>query len=278
MRDYRLGLYEKAMPANRSFAQLLEGARDAGFDFMEISIDETEARLARLDWTREARTQLVQTMCACALPIRTMCLSGHRKYPLGSRDEQTRARALDIFQKAVHLADDLGIRIIQLAGYDVYYEQTGPDTQQLFSENLEKCVRFAAAYGVTLGFETMETPFMDTVQKALRVVQQVDSPYLGVYPDLGNLNNAALRYGHDLYADIASGAGRLFAMHLKETEPGRYRDMRFGAGCVDFARGVQAARRAGVRLFVAECWDDKSPDPQAQIQSVNDFLRNVLDA
>lgn len=32
----------------------------------------------------------------------------------------------------------------------------------------------------TLGFETMETPFMDTVEKAMHYVKLVDSPYLGV--------------------------------------------------------------------------------------------------
>ena len=38
-----------------------------------------------------------------------------------------------------------------------------------------------------LGFETMETPFMDTVEKAMAYVKDVDQAYLGVYPDIGNL-------------------------------------------------------------------------------------------
>lgn len=45
----------------------------------------------------------------------------------------------------------------------------------------------AAEKGIVLGFETMETPFMDTVEKAMRYVNLVSSPYLGVYPDIGNL-------------------------------------------------------------------------------------------
>ena len=47
----------------------------------------------------------------------------------------------------------------------------------------------AAEKGIVLGFETMETPFMDTVEKAMRYVNLVSSPYLGVYPDIGNLKN-----------------------------------------------------------------------------------------
>jgi L-ribulose-5-phosphate 3-epimerase len=31
-----------------------------GFDFVEMSVDETDERLARLDWSREQRLALVQ--------------------------------------------------------------------------------------------------------------------------------------------------------------------------------------------------------------------------
>ena len=58
-------------------------------------------------------------------------------------------------EKAIQLADDLGIRIIQLAGYDVYYEESTSETVQRFGENLKKCERMAARAGIVLGFETM---------------------------------------------------------------------------------------------------------------------------
>ena len=38
-----------------------------------------------------------------------------------------------------------------------------------------------------LAFETMETPFINTVEKAVYWVNKVNSPYLAVYPDLGNM-------------------------------------------------------------------------------------------
>ena len=44
MKAYTLGLYEKAMPAELTWKEKLEAARDAGYDFVEISIDETDAK------------------------------------------------------------------------------------------------------------------------------------------------------------------------------------------------------------------------------------------
>ena len=45
-----LGLYEKALPAEWSWERRLSAARELGFDYMEISIYETDGRMARLWW------------------------------------------------------------------------------------------------------------------------------------------------------------------------------------------------------------------------------------
>ena len=94
MKAYTIGLYEKAMPNTLSWKEKLEAAKEAGYDFVEISIDETDAKLARLDWTKEERLELVKTMYEVGIPVRSMCLSGHRKYPLGSSDPAVCARAV----------------------------------------------------------------------------------------------------------------------------------------------------------------------------------------
>lgn len=277
-REYQLGLYEKAMPIGLAWPEKLRAAKAAGFDFVEISIDETEEKLSRLSWPQDRRQELLRAMAEEQLPVRTLCLSAHRKYPLGSHDAETRRRALESLERAVLLACDLGVRIVQLAGYDVYYENGDEQTRAFFLENLKKSTAFAARYGVALGFETMETPFMDTISKGMAYVNAVHSPYLQMYPDLGNLTNAARRYGLSVADELKAGHGHLLAMHLKESEPGRYRDMRFGEGQVDFAEGIRCAFAAGARLFVAECWHDGGDDWGDVLARANGFLRELLDA
>lgn len=254
MKPYSIGLYEKALPANMTWRDRLTCAKECGYDFLEISIDETDERLARLEWTREERLELVCLMSELGLPIRSMCLSGHRKYPFGSTDPAVRARSLDIMEKAIVLADDLGIRTIQLAGYDVYYEQSSQRTKELFAQGLRQAVDMAAARGIVMGFETMENDFMDTVWKAMYYVREVGSPYLGVYPDTGNLTNASVLYGRDVVGDLASGAGHLFALHVKESVPGAYREVPFFTGHVDFKALIAKAWEMGVRRYLTEMW------------------------
>lgn len=255
MKAYTIGLYEKAMPKTMSWKEKLRCAKDCGYDFVEISIDETDDKLSRLDWSSKERLELLRTMKEVGLPLRSMCLSGHRKYPFGSSDPEIRRRSMEIMEKAIELADDLGIRIIQLAGYDVYYEAGTEESEQFFRENLEKATMMAAAKGIILGFETMETEFMNTTEKAMKYVNIINNPYLGVYPDSGNLTNAAAAYNTNVLDDLETGRDHIYALHLKETVPGKYREIPFLTGHVDFESVIAKAWELGVRRYVTEMWD-----------------------
>ena len=75
MKKYSLGLYEKAMPGTLNWKEKLETAKEAGYDFVEISIDATEEKIARLDMTKEERFEIIKVMYEVGIPIRTMCVS-----------------------------------------------------------------------------------------------------------------------------------------------------------------------------------------------------------
>ena len=277
MKAYTIGLYEKAMPGTLSWKEKMLVAKKAGYDFIEISIDETDEKLNRLDMSRDKRIELLSLMFETGIPIRTMCLSGHRKYPLGSSDDATRARGMEIMEKAICLAEDLGVRIIQLAGYDVYYEEGSETTRAYFLENLRKATKMASAKGILMGFETMETEFMNTVEKAMNYVKKVNSVYLNVYPDLGNITNAAVSYGKNVLDDLETGRGHLAAMHLKETVPGKFREIPYGTGHVDFESGMRKAWELGVRRYVTEFWYTGNPEWEKDLDFAVSKMTAILD-
>lgn len=272
-KKYLLGLYEKSMPNTLTWVEKLNAVKKFGFDYLEISIDESDERLARLtSSSQEIRLAIEKT----GVPIYSMCLSAHRKYPLGSKDEDISKRSLEIMEGAIDLAVDLGVRIIQLAGYDVYYEEGDAQTRLNFELNVNKCVLMASRKGVNLGFETMETPFMDTVEKAMRYVRLIDHVYLGIYPDIGNLKNASLLYNSDVNEDLMLAKGHLLACHLKETRPGKYREIPFGTGHTEYLKNIKALYSLGVRMFVGEFWYCANEDWKQTLAYANWFLRDKL--
>lgn len=276
-KTYTLGLYEKSMPSTLSWKEKLMAAKEVGFDFVEMSIDESDEKLSRLDMPKEERLELVRLMVETGIPIRTMCLSGHRKYPLGSNHPGICERGMEIMKKAIQLADDLGIRIIQLAGYDVYYEESSVETKKRFLNNLKRTANMAEKAGVVLGFETMETEFMNTVEKAMKYVTLVESSYLNVYPDIGYITNAATTYKVDVLEDLYIGKGHLVAMHLKETAPGKFREIPFGTGHVNFEEAVETAWSLGVRKYVAEFWYTGNQNWKDDLFFAYEMLSKILE-
>ena len=132
-RAYSLGLYEKAMP-ELSWPEKLRIAKEAGYDFVEISIDATEEKIARVYSSKDARKQLVDWMYEYDMPIQTLNASSLTKYALGDPDPAVRDRGIDIASRAIGLAEDLGVRVLMIPGYDVYFKPHSDETERLFEE------------------------------------------------------------------------------------------------------------------------------------------------
>lgn len=264
-----LGIYEKALPKNVSWKDRLLLAKKLGFNFVEMSVDETDERLARLDWTKQERKELIDAEYEAGLKVYSMCLSGHRRFPFGSSDPDTRSHGLQIMKKAIDLASDLGIRNIQLAGYDVYYEPKTLTSRAYFMENLQKAVAMAAEKQVMLSIEIMDDPFINSVTKFNKIKKQIHSPWLQVYPDLGNLNAWP---ENDVEAELELGIDEIAALHVKDTLnvtdtfKGKFKNVPFGEGQVDFLGCFKTLKRLGYNgTFMLEMWSETSDDPEAEI-------------
>ena len=251
-----VGLYEKGLPEEFSWEERLAAAREAGYDFVEISIDESDRRLSRLDWPASERNALRHAIENTGVPIMTMCLSGHRKYPLGSHDPQIRQRGQEILRKAIRFAADIGLRIVQVMAYDVFYEPSDAETRAHFMEGLRMGTRWAAEAGVMLGIENLDKPFVESIHQALDVIQEIDSPWLKLYPDLGNLYAA----GYSVADELPLARNRLLGIHIKDALPKIIRGVPIGEGIVPFQEVFQTLARTGFwGLICVEKWAQMHP-------------------
>ena len=273
-----IGIYEKATPKNFTWRERLAFAKELGFDFVEMSVDESDSRLARLDWTKKERLDVVQAIYETGIRIPSICFSGHRRYPLGSNDPKTEATSLEMMKKCIELAQDLGIRTIQLAGYDVYYEEKSPETRARFIKNLRKACDWAEEAQVILAIEIMDDPFINSIEKYLAVEKEIDSPYLFVYPDTGNVS----AWHNDLWSEFYNGHKSIAALHLKDTyavtenSKGQFRDVPFGDGCVDWEAMFAILKKTNYNgPFLIEMWSENCAtveETKQAIQVAKDFL------
>ncbi|QSH41399.1 L-ribulose-5-phosphate 3-epimerase [Lentisphaerota bacterium ZTH] len=270
-----IGIYEKALPATDSWFEKLALAKFSGYNFVEISIDESNERLSRLEWSSTTRKKVHTAAVNTGVSIPTMCLSGHRRYPFGSADADTRRAAGNIMCKAIDLAVDLGIRNIQLAGYDVYYEESTPASREYFIEGLQNALDLAAQAQVMLSIEIMDHPFINSITRYNEITAAIDSPWLTLYPDVGNLS----AWNNDIEKELKAGINKITAIHLKDTLavtdtfPGKFKEVPFGEGCVDFPKVFRTLKSLNYKgPFLIEMWTEKAEDPIEKIISAKRWI------
>lgn len=267
-----VGIYEKAINNKFSLEEKILIAKAAGYDFMEFSVDESDERLSRIYWSDEEIATVQELLVKNKFNFNSMTLSGHRKYPFGSKNPEIREKAMEIMEKAIILAKKLGIRTVQLAGYDVYYEKGDEETRSFFIEGIKKAVKLASKHSVCLAFEIMDTRFMGTNTRALTYINMINSPYLQIYPDLGNIYQWANKT--DLYNEFEIAKNHLVAFHFKDTVPGKFRDTPFGTGTVDFPYMLNILKKLELNQpIMIEMWSLNKPD-----ESKEEAIKYIADA
>lgn len=264
-----VGIYEKALPVTMSWEERLTTAAQAGYDFVEIAIDDSDMRIERLDWVASQRAGLRHAIHNTGLPVRSLSLSAHRRFPLGSPSAQTRQRALDIFKKAVDFAVGIGLELILLAGADVYHEESTDQSKAYFLEGLVKGLEWARAAGLMLALENWDIR-VDSLRKAMAYVNHFNSPWFQIYADIGNLIFA----GYDVLDELETARGHIAALHIKDTIPGQLRYVPLGEGNVPFIEAFTKLAEFDYQgPVVIELWTEEYPDSVEIVTAARQWLQ-----
>ena len=278
--NHLLGLYEKALPPEMDWAKRLQAAKNLGYDYVEISIDEKDERINRLYWNDIEKEKLHKAIKETGVPIPSMCLSCHRRFPFGSADPEIRNKAHELMERAILFCREFGIRVIQLAGYDVYYEKSTKESLRYFIEGLQWASHLAEKYQVMLAMEIMDTELMSSITNYKRFKDEIPSPWFTVYPDLGNLT----AWGNDVREELTLGIHEIVGVHLKDTLAvtptfeGKFKCVTFGEGCVDFAKGLQILEDLGYAgPYMMEMWYQDGMDYIDYISKAKAFIEKEFE-
>ena len=267
------GIYEKALPKTINWDQKTKSARAAGFDFVELCIDESPQRIARVDLTASKARELAAIARDNGLSMHSLCLSAHRKFPLGSMDDHVVARSIELTKKAMDFANNIGLKVLQIAGYDVFYEQSSPETYARFRRGLRTIASLAEERGLMLGLENVDTEMSRTIAQCMDIVNAIDSPCLEMYPDFANLS----AQGVDYLTEMPKAQGHIIGLHIKDTRPGQYRGVQMQEGTVDFDRMFAVLRRMNCSPpSVIEMWNEDCQDSTDIIRSALQFVKDRI--
>ena len=271
--QFPLILYEKALMPH-DWPQMLSETAELGFDGFEVSIDESDARLARLDWTEKTCLSVIRAAQDAGIALQSLCFSGQRRFPLGSSDPAVVQTSRFMMEKCIRLCQSLGIRVLQVAGYDVFYERASPQTYHRYIDNLAEMTKIAEQHGVMLAIEPVAKGVL-SIQMALEIITAIRSPFLQIYPDIANM--AAL--GIDYFPQMEAGLGHIVQIHIRDALPNYFYGVEIGTGIINFVDTFRLFDRLGLACpLTLEMWNMENPAYHEVLSNAMRFILDTLEA
>lgn len=268
------GIYEKALD-NAGFEGMFEQTAKCGYGSFELSLDGTPERLGRLDWSNADIKSVRSAAEQSGVRILSACLSANKLYPLGATDPAVAARGMEIIRRTVDISGELGIRVVQVSGFDVYNGEPRTDqTRMRYVDNLCKCVKYAERSCVMLAIEPVEGNLL-AVRDTMEVVRRIDSCWLQIYPDPANICSL----GIDPIEEIPHGKGHIAAVHMRDSLPGRFdATIPFGTGQLDFEGVFRALDEVDfVGPVIVEMWNPFNGGTSDIITQARVYMERCID-
>lgn len=181
----KLGINRWTMPPGWNLRQCFEEAARAGFDSVEINLEESGELTPQ---TSEAEARSIAASARDAgVALASLSTGLGWKYPLTSPDEETRRKALEITGAQLRIACWLGVDAILcvpgLVTEEVSYDQAYRRAQ----DALRTLIPVAEETQVVIGVENVWNRFLLSPLEMARFLDELDSPWVQAYFDVGNV-------------------------------------------------------------------------------------------
>lgn len=242
--------------AGKTVREAMNLAKDAGFDGIELSLNETGE--CSLTAPPEELAALRSYAEAIGLKIHSVATGLYWSYSLTANDENTRKKALDIATRQLHMAAALGANSVLIVpgavGVDFIPGFEVVDYEEAYNRSLAAFMKLkplAESLKIHIGIENVWNKFLLSPLEMRGFIEQINSPYIGAYLDVGNV----------VLTGYPEQWVRILGRHIKKVHFKDYRRDAGGlsgfvdllAGDVDWGKVMQAFSDIGYQgWFTAE--------------------------
>ena len=279
---YKLGLYEKAKAPNLSWKDKFDICLKSGFDFMELSLDESIEKKNRLKWNKSQKKDFLDAQKEVGISVPSINISTFKNLVFVD-EKQVFVDAVNLFKEIVDFAYSLNISNIQITSFPFSGKLSVGERENIFVDFLKEITDYICGRNMYISFETQDNGLITNTVSSMKIIEKVNSPWLRYYPDLGNLinfGNLKEKYNgkNDAVENDLKVAKGIRFCHIKETNENHDRRIEFGSGNdhAQYVRHFQLLKELGCEYFVAEFWY-KENCGYKRIEDVASFLRKRLD-
>jgi len=276
----RLGYNTNGL-AHHSLPAAIRLLAELGYESVAITID----HCALNPYARDYETELKEIGALLTeLKMHSVIETGarylldpqHKHQPtLVSAKSAGRPLRIEFLRHAIDMAAALGSDCVSLWSGALGENDTHDDGFRRLTESLQIVLDYADRQNVLLGFEPEPGMLIDTMASFAKLVEEVDSPRLGLTLDLGHLHCLG-----ELPIDevIYRWSNRLLNIHIEDMRAGVHEHLMFGEGEIDFLPVIAALQKidyaGGLHVELSR---HSHVGPQAARQAYA-FLRSLADA
>lgn len=213
---------------NMEWKDALMAAGEIGYDGVELVVPSEEA-LAEL-LTPSGRDEVLLWCEEANCVVSSLSVAPFRKNSFALPDADM-GKSVKFVLDCLHACAALNAVGVLLPHFDRENIDVSEAEEEAFIEGFKRCASVAEELKV---YATLETSF--SVEQLQRIVDAVNSPYVGIYQDVAN----ALHYGHDPVDMITRLGKRISIIHIKD-KGGDF----LGEGEVDWDKCVAAVKEMG---------------------------------
>lgn len=181
-----------SFPSGMSIEESIELAKDAGFDGIELSLNESGP--LSLESTEKEVRAIRRFADDTGIALSSLASGLYWDYPPTSERSDVRDKAIDIAKKQLEFAAVLGVDTILIVpgavGVDfipnaevVPYDRAYDNALESFS----KLAKVAEAVGVSIGIENVWNKFLLSPLEMRGFIDTIGSSHVGSYFDVGNV-------------------------------------------------------------------------------------------
>ena len=207
------GINVWTMPAHLTIAEQIQLAEQAGYQTIEFNIAEAHEKTLdlSLETTQAELTEIKALIDQSTVKVESLSTALHWQYALSDNNPDIREKGKAIVKKMIDYAKFFGAQAVLVVpglvteevAYDVCYERSLAALKELSA--------YAESREIVIGIENVENLFLMSPLEARDFVDEIASPYVRFYFDVGN----ALPFGYPEQWIKILGE-RIIRIHVKD--------------------------------------------------------------
>lgn len=174
-----------SVPPGSSVEQAMKAAKQAGFQAIELAVDETGE--LSLETNADDLARIKQLAASVGLQLPTVATGLGWRYPVIGPDPDICAKGRDVVLKCLEVAQALGAEVVLCVPGSVTDEYAYDRALEELVGAFRELGPEAQSRGVVIGIENVWNKFMLSPVEFAGLIDEINHPYVQAYFDVGNV-------------------------------------------------------------------------------------------